>query len=374
MVQFRPLRVALDAHVVGRRQTGNETYIVNLANALASRSDVEPIIFADRGVKWPGSIDVPIRRLWTRTPFIRIPLELPVRAHHSRADLLHVQYVAPPISSTPIVTTIHDLSFEDVPGFFPRPTQLRLRTLVRMAARHSRAVLTVSGFTRDRLVDQYGVEPERVFVTPNGVASWWQPLSEEELDRRLGDLHLPAVFVLAVGDLHPRKNIGRLIKSVATIRKSGAVDVHVVLAGQRAWRATEVDAAIRAVDGRSWVRSLGYVHDHVLQALYGAAKVVAYPSLYEGFGLPALEALACGAVLVAANTSAIPEVVGDAAILVDPIDETAITNGLVRAMTDAALRQRLTTAGPIQAAYFTWTRCANATVRAYHAAAGVATR
>ena len=362
------IRVALDAHVVGRRQTGNETYIVNLANALAVRSDVEPIVFIDQGAAWPGPPDVEVHRLRARTPFLRLPIELPIRVRRAGADLLHVQYVAPPMSTAPLVTTIHDLSFEDVPRFFPRRTELRLRTLVRFAARRSRAVVTISGFTRGRLLERYGIDPERVFVTPLAVASRWGPLPEEERERRLRGLELPAVFVLAVGNLHPRKNIPRLVRSIAAARARGAGDLHLLLVGQRGWRAGEVDLAVEAVDGQTWVRSLGYLDDDTLQALYGAARVVAYPSLYEGFGLPALEALACGAILVAANRTAIPEVVGDAAILVDPMDEAKIADALIRAVVDTALRERLAAAGPIQAAQFTWDRCAEATVAAYRAA------
>lgn len=367
-MQPNPIRVALDAHSVGQRQTGNETYAVNLAKALAARSDVTPLVFLPKGVAWSGPDAAAVHHLRTGSPFLRIPFELPIRAHRAGADLLHVQYVAPPITPIPVVTTIHDLSFEDAEGLFGRRTELRLRALVPVSARRSAAVITVSAFTRGRLLERYGLDPARVFVTPNGVAASWRPLSEGERSERLREFLLPPTFVLAVGNLHPRKNIVRLIRAIHALRTGHLGDLHLVLAGQRGWRAEEVDRQIEAVDGQSWVHTPGYVSDETLRALYGAARVVAYPSLYEGFGFPALEALACGAVLVASSTTSIPEVVGDAAILVDPADEAAISDALARAVTDETLRSRLMAAGPVQAAYFTWARCAEATVVAYRAA------
>lgn len=362
------IRPALDAHAVGRRKTGNETYIVNLATALAGRSDVRPLAYLDAGVTWPLPNGPETRELSWKSSLLRIPVELPARARRDRCDLLHVQYVAPPISRLPIVTAIHDLSFEDVGGLFPRRTELRLKLTVRMSAMRSRAVITISEFTRDRIVHHYHVDPDRIVVTPLGVGDRWRPLPNEVAITRLSALSLPQRFVLAVGNLHPRKNIPRLIGAVAGARRAGAGDLHLVLAGQRWWRMGEIDKAIDDMAASGWVHFLGYVDDDTLVALYSAADVVAYPSLYEGFGLPVLEALACGAVVVASNTSAIPEVAGEAALLVDPHDEAAIAEAISGATTDDRVRRDLRRAALTQSARFTWERCADLTVGAYRAA------
>ena len=365
--------MALDAHVVGGRKTGAETYVVNLAEALGRRQDVIPTVYLNAGTTWPGPTALHRRDLRWRAPQLRIPLELPFRANRDGAQLLHVQFVAPPIARLPVVTTIHDLSFEDISGLFARATEMRLKLTVRLSARRSAAVITISEFTRFRISHHYGVDPRRIVVTPLGVDAFWSPIAVDDAERQLWSLALPDRFVLAVGNLHPRKNIPRLIRAVAAARAQGAGNVHLVLAGQRAWRAADVDAAIDAADGHKWVHELGYVSEEILRALYSAAHVVAYPSMYEGFGLPVLEALACGAVVVAANATAIPEVAGDAAILVDPMSTEAIAEGLLTALTDEGIRARLRGTGPVRASAFTWDRCAERTTDAYRLALSLST-
>ena len=362
------IRVALDAHVVGRRKTGNETYVINLAEALGRRDDVDPTVYVDAGAVWPGPTGLRRRDLRWRAPYLRVPFELPLKARRDGAQLLHVQYVAPPAPRLPTVTAIHDVSFEDIPGLFPRPTELRLKLTVRLSARRSAAVITISEFTRSRISHHYGIDPERVVVTPLGVDAFWRPVSTDDLGGPLSSLGLPDRFVLAVGNLHPRKNIPRLVRAVSAARTRGVGDLHLVLAGQRAWRAADVDAEIEAVRGRAWVHELGYVSPETLRTLYSMADVVAYPSRYEGFGLPVLEALACGAVVVAAGTTAIPEVAGDAAVLVDPDHDSDVIAGLLSAATDPALRARLRAAGPHHARAYTWDRCADRTLEAYRRA------
>jgi glycosyltransferase involved in cell wall biosynthesis len=364
------IRVALDAHVVGRRMTGNETYVVNLAEALWRREDVDPTIWIDANTAWPWPTRLRRRDLAWRAPYLRVPLELPLRAKRDGAQLLHVQYVAPPIAMMPVVAAIHDVSFEDIPGLFSRLTEARLKVTVRMAAKRSAAVITISEFTRSRISHHYGIDPEHIVVTPLGVDESWHPVAPDDAARCLSSLTLPDRYVLAVGNLHPRKNIPRLIRAVAAARAAGVGDLHLVLAGQRGWRADDVDSEIDAADGRNWVHELGYVDTETLRALYSTAEVVAYPSRYEGFGLPVLEALACGAVVLAADATAIPEVAGDAAVLVDPNLDEAVTAGLLAAVTDLELRTRLRAAGPQRARDYTWDRCAAKTVDAYRRALG----
>jgi glycosyltransferase involved in cell wall biosynthesis len=295
---------------------------------------------------------------------------LPVRVTRDRADLLHVQYVAPPVARTPIVTAVHDLSFEDAPHHLPPAMRLRLRALVRLSVRRSAVVVTPSHFSRERLLCHLDVDPGNVFVTPPAVRLSPASAVPDRDSARLHHLGLPAQFVLFVGRVEPRKNVARLIAAVAAGRMGGA-ELGLVLAGSSGGRPTpDVEAAISSWSAGSWVRRLGYVSDDTLALLYRSARVVAYPSLYEGFGLPVLEAMAAGVPVVASAISAIPEVAGDAALLVDPEDVHALGEALLEAACDERTRARLATAGPARAAGFTAASFAASTMAAYRHALG----
>ena len=165
----RPIRVAFDAHSVGRRQTGNERYVVELATALAARSDIDLLAYVDRGASWPADARPQPRmvELRVRAPQLRIPFELPWRARADRAELLFVTYVGPPLAGLPVVVAVHDLSFEDQPELLSRATRLRLQWSVRMTVRRAAAVTAISRFTRARIIDVYGLPPERVHHVPD---------------------------------------------------------------------------------------------------------------------------------------------------------------------------------------------------------------
>ena len=372
-----PIRVGLDGHAVGRRQAGNETYVLGLGTALAAHSDVEPTVYIDEHAAWPGDLHpAPATRpLRSRRAQVRVALELPLRAARDRLDVLHLQYVTPPISSVPIVTTIHDVSYLDLPTTFPARRRWRLRASVRHAIGRSAVLITPSAFSRERLLAHYSVDPARVVVAPPVVAL---PAIERLVTEAAagapapGDpsgpgADLPSTFVLAVGDLHARKNLPRLIEAVGRVRSSG-LDLHLVLAGQPGFRGDEVSSAIDRHAAAAWTHRLGYVEAALLQCLYRAASAVGYVSLYEGFGLPVVEAMAAGTPVVASRTSSITEVAGDAALLVDPSDIEAIAAALTSAITDDAVRRRLVEGGRRRAAAFSGPEAIEPTINAYRLA------
>jgi glycosyltransferase involved in cell wall biosynthesis len=361
-----PIRVGFDAHSVGRRQTGNERYAVELASALAARPDMDVIAYVDRGVAWPAdAAPTPrLHELRMSLPQLRIPFELPWRARRDGADVLQVSYVGPPVGGPPLVTTVHDVSFEDEPQMFRLPTRLRMQWLVKRSVRRSAAVTAVSEFTRGRLIELYELPPEKVHVVYDGVSSRWRPTSPEEADAALAGLALPAQFILFVGTSHERKNLSRLIAAISALRTSGHRDLGLVIAGPLvgAGRAG-------ATSPTDWLTRLGYVTDDVLRALYSRADAVASVSLYEGFGLPVVEALASGATVVASATTGVREAAGDACILIDPTSVESIAAGLRAALEDTRLGDELRGRAPAHLARFTWTRAAEAMAQVYRGVA-----
>lgn len=362
--------MAFDAHSVGRRQTGNERYAVELATALAARPDIDLLAYVNRGVTWPVDAQPQPRlvELRARAPQLRIPFELPWRARADRAELLFVTYVGPPVARLPVVAAVHDLSFEDRPELLARATRLRLQWSVRMTVRRAAAVTAISHFTRARLIDVYGLPSERVHYVPIGVGVQWRSPSPEDVAQVVKSHELPELFVLAVGTSQPRKNLARLIGAVASLRANGLPELSLVICGPYEGPDT-VEQAIAGHHAQAWVYRTGYVDDASLRALYGAASAVAYVSLYEGFGLPVLEALASGATVVAGSATAVTEAAGDACVLVNPTDIDAIAAGLRAALEDEGLRRTLRGRAAAHLAQFTWPRAAAAMAEVYRSVA-----
>lgn len=359
------LRVAIDAHTIGRRATGNETYVLGLMQGLAAKGEVDLVALVDPDAELPPQVAIGCATLRHRHAIPRLLSELSGARRRWGADLLHVQYVRPPLSDVPVVTTIHDISFEHFPDLFTRRTRLRLRATIPWSARRSRVVITGSTYSRQDLIDRYHLSAERVWVTPYAADSRFHRQDPREVDEVLTRLRLPRDYVLCVGNLQPRKNLPRLLDAYERLSHDRPP---LVIVGQRAWLHAEVFSTIRRLGLQELVHLTGYVAADDLPALYGGALVFAYPTLFEGFGLPVLEAMACGAPTLSSQSSSIPEVTGDAAILVDPTDVDAIAGGLQRLIRSDELRAALRERGFRQAAQFSWQRCAEATVAAYRSA------
>lgn len=361
------LRVAVDAHQIGRQATGNETYVRSLLGAMRLHPHVHPIALVDAGVSLSMGIDEqPLSR---RSAIRRLAGQLRAPGHLWDADVLHVQYVRPPSCDVPVVTTVHDISFEHYPELFTRRARYRMRLTIPWSARHSAAVLTGSRYSRDDLIATYRLAPDSVHVTPYAASEQFRPLAAERARAAIDRADLPEGFILCVGNLQPRKNLARLVEAYASLR-SGGYDVPLVIVGQKAWMYADLFDVVRKHRLTSSVVFTGFVTNEQLVGLYNGALVFAYPSLFEGFGLPVLEALACGAPTLTSSTTSLPEVAGDAALLIDPFSIDDIREGLRRLLDDDSLRESLRQAGPRQAAQFSWARCANETAAVYSAAVG----
>lgn len=296
-------------------------------------------------------------RIWHRA---RIPL--PIETFTGVLDIFHAtDFVLPPTHrSTRTILTVHDLSFVRVSESAAPRLRAYLDRVVPRSVQRANHILADSQATKDDLVTLYDTPEEKITVLLSGVDPVFQPVrSIETLATVRAKYHLPPTraFVFAVGTIQPRKNYGRLVEAVARLR-TGGLDVDLVISGGRGWLEDSTHEAVDRFALRDHVHLIGFADDADLPALYSAARVTATPSLYEGFGLPVLESMACGTPVVTANRSSLPEVAGDVGLLVDPYNVEAIADALGRLISDNALHADHARRGIIRASAFTWQRAA----------------
>ncbi|HEX7950073.1 MAG TPA: glycosyltransferase family 1 protein [Candidatus Limnocylindrales bacterium] len=341
--------VLFDAHQLGRRQTGNETYVRELLRALRARDDLDLVAAVEAGQLPTGLLGSPVRTRRVPSNGVGRLVALSAIARRERADLVHAIYFLPPRTGRPTIVTVHDVSFELYPEFFSRRALLRDRFLIRASARAATRVVTGSEAARQDLLRLYGLEPQRVVAIPYGVDPGFRP-SDEAWAPYAGDRPLR---VLAVGTLQPRKNLLRLLDALAIVGRDIPVELRVV--GPDGHQAAEIRAYL-AASVRTEV--VGWMGDEELASAYRRADVFAYPSIYEGFGLPVIEAMASGTPVVTSTGGSIPEVAGDAALLVDPFDTAALAAAIRRVVEDASVARGLRERGLARASTFTWERSA----------------
>jgi glycosyltransferase involved in cell wall biosynthesis len=366
------MRFSVDAHAIGQHLTGNETYIRNLLNCfevLDREADFVAYISREEAVA-----DVPQRFKKTKVsvnPFVRLGYDLPRRIAEDRPNLLHVQYTAPLTCRAPIVVSVHDVSFLEHPEYFTSFRAMQLRLTVRRTVKAASSVLTPSEFSKRRILDAYKLSDDKVVVLPNGVSSVFHPVARETAQRSMLT-SLPRVpFILTVGDLQPRKNHLGLIQAFEDlIGAHPQLPHHLLVVGKETWYAPTVRAAAKKSMVADRIHFTGFVDDEELRRLYGACDLFIYPSFYEGFGLPILEAMACGRAVACSNTSAMPEVADSAALLFDPSSRRDLVFAIRDLLLNPELRQRMERLGVQRAAMFSWTSSAAKTLDLYYAVAG----
>jgi len=271
----------------------------------------------------------------------------------------------------PSVTTVHDLSWMHYPQYHPRERVEIMRRRMPRSLEIADAVITDSEFVRDEVIRTFSVDPARVHAIALGVDEAFVPYDAEQTRVALAGLGLEhGRYLLALATLEPRKNLARLLDAYeqldATLRKQYPL----VLAGSKGWHADRLAQRIDGLAARGEARRLGYVPEELLPQLLAGARAMAFPSIYEGFGLPPLEAMAAGVPVVASSASSIPEVTGEAALLVAPEDTDGLRQALDRALTDAEWRDEAIALGLQRARQFSWRRCVDATVDVYRMLAG----
>jgi glycosyltransferase involved in cell wall biosynthesis len=371
--------VAINAHLLscraGYRSAGIHWYVHHLLRHLG-RSAGGPrfTVLLGEGLLPPDTPHSLLRSRWpTGSAPARIAWEQlvqPWTLQRLAVDLVHAPaFVGPLLAPCPAVITIHDLSFYLFPSLFRPANRLYLATMTRASVRRARRLIAVSAHTAAETVRLLGVPESKIDVVYHGIEDRYHPLPAKEVAAFRKRAGLPEQFVLFVGTLEPRKNLVRLVEAFARARRGApGAGVALVLAGGKGWLYDEVFARAEALGLREAVLFPGYLAQETLPLWYNAATVVAYPSLYEGFGLPVLEAQACGTPVLTATTTSLPEAAGDAALMVNPRNVEEMAEGLSRLLADRPLRDELRERGLAHAGQFTWRRTAQDTVRTYRRA------
>ena len=354
-----PMRIGIDAsRATVPRRTGTESYARRLIQALLDcgsghdlilyfRDSPAPELFAARG---GVRRVIPFPRLWTH---VRLSLEL---LTPPRPDVLFIPaHVLPLIHPLPSVVTVHDLGYRHFPEAHPLMQRLYLDWSTRFSARAATHVIADSEATKSDLMRFYNIPAEKITVIYPGRDESLQPVDPAPVRAKY---NLPEEYILHVGTLQPRKNLLRLIE--AFILHPSREAFILVLAGRPGWLSAPILAKVR--EHAPLVRLLDYVPDEDLAGLYSGARVFVFPSLYEGFGFPLLEAMACGTPVICSNTSSLPELAGDAALLVNPTDTDALASTINRVLSEPNLRAMLVEKGFEQVKKFSWEKAARETM------------
>jgi len=350
------LRIAFDATPLLGARTGVGEVTLHLLESLAARDDLDLAAYA---ITWRGREELdrvvppgvrcatrPFPARATRVLWPRVARPT-IERWTGPVDVVHATgFVAPP-SAAPVLLTIHDLTFVRFPEMCTRDT-LSYGRLIRVALDRGATVHTYSDFVADEVRATFALPPERVVRVYPGLAptAGGDPVRGRRLAR--GER-----YVLALATIEPRKNLPTLVRAFDAVA-DGDADVHLVIAGPNGWGVESFDAACSAARNRGRIHRLGYVDDRDRRDLLAGAALLAYPSIYEGFGHPPLEAMGAGVPVVASSGGALPEVLGDAALLPDPLDIEAVSDALARALSDDDLRSRLRDLGGARAARYTW--------------------
>ncbi len=367
------MRVGINAHLLsgeaGYRRAGIHQYIAQTLRHLPQEG-MEYTIFTRYTANWLGAVGAVVGSRWpTERRLARIAWEQlvwPWLAMRRKIDLLHsTAFVVPWLSARPAVVTVYDLSFMQSPEAFPRLQQRYLAGQTRHACRRARRIITISESGRQDVHRFFGAPLERIDVVYPGVDAVYRPLPPEDTAVFRRQKGLPERFVLHVGTLQPRKNIPLLIEAFA---QAAPPDVGLILVGGKGWLFDDILGRAQALGVQDRVRFTGYVPDSELPLWYNAASLLAFPSLYEGFGMPVVEAMACGTPVIASNVSSIPEAAGEAALLFNPQDVAELGDRLTAVLQDPHLADTMRAKGLEQAKQFSWERAGRETAVVYRKA------
>lgn len=345
------MRVGFDITPLRSPKSGVGTYTLNIFEHLQTFDDVEVL---------PLSHERTNKTLWMQ-------VFLPFASRKFGFDLCHfTNNVSPVYMPCPTILTIHDTTLWKFPEFHYYKRLISMRPLIPIAARRAAAVITVSTSAKNDIVETLGISAHKVHVIYEAAALNFCPISPDEARARVNQRYsLPEKFILFVGTLEPRKNLTRLIKAFSTLHHQGLIPHHLILIGSKGWKTEEIFETIEGYQLQSVVHHLGYVPQDDLVDLMNLADAMVFPSFYEGFGLPVVEAMACGTPVITTRNGALAEVADQAAEFVEPLDVDSIAQGMYRVLSDRDYHNHLRTAGFINARRFNWRSTVEQTLEVY---------
>lgn len=380
------MKIGIDARFLTHLQPGGfKTYTENLVHALA-RVDTENqyVLYVDRSPEQrilPNHANFEVRVVPGLLPVVGMPwreqLSLPHQINKDQVDLFHSPCLTAPLRlACPLVVTVHDMIWafpEEFSQNSSRSIQRKLmewynRLIPSYAIKRASAIITVSCAAKESITKHTGLSSDHIFVTHEAANPSFQQIKDAECIRSVYHKHnLRPNFILAIGSADPRKNISRLLTAYSLLSNQLKEDHPLVVVWTHSFLADETLRLVEHLGLKQNVQFLAHISNDDLTLLYASAELFAFPSLYEGFGLPLLEAMACGVPVVAANNSSIPEIAGDAALLFDAEDVEDISNAINRILTDDLLRSALSKKGLKRAAFFSWEKCAREAIDVYKA-------
>ena len=379
--RMQPAVIGIDAQILRRNDAGvGRTVRALLKHLPREAPDLRFVVYHGSRFSAPHNAEeTPVQYrtalLPTSSRAIRIGWQqtvLPWRLRTDHIDLLHSPaYTGPLLTKVPSVLSIYDTIALQFPELSKRLTTLHYRLFMTPSAHRAARIIVPSQATRDDVIGMFNIDGDKVQVIPLAVSEDFRPVENPEmLQNMCEELNLPSRYILFVGNLEPKKNLPALIEAYAAAHRSGRITHRLVIAGQKGWRCADVFSAVKRLRLEGIVRFLGRVPDRLLPALYSGAALTVLPSLTEGFGFPALEAMACGTPVIVSTSGALPEVTGGAALTVRPTEIRELTAAMEKVLTNTFLRERLRELGLKRAKEFSWAKTAQQTAAVYREVLG----
>jgi len=359
--------------MAGREAGGPETYEISLVRHLARLDSKNNYHIYCLDNSAPASLNIQqdnfnIHTFAIKSRWISVPFSLPLAMYRDDIGLVHNTFIPPPFSSKDYVFTMHSSVHFVHPEFYPARIRLRLNSSIKKGISKAKNIICVSNNVRDLTAEYYGVSADRLSVIYHGVDPMYKPLNTDNTIASPEDRYqINGPYILVVGKIQKNKNIIRILEAFYKLKQDPQIspELKLVLAGKRTWTSEGIDEAISGYKLQKDVIELGHLPHAELPALYNGAQLLAFPTLWEGFGLPALESMACGTPVVTSNNSCMPEITNGAAIMIDPYSSDSLASGMHEVLTDENTAMKLRDSGLKRAAEFTWEKTAQQTLDVY---------